>query len=168
MFNIVLHEDEFYRYVFTDGPCGDRYVIWIELLNDSEEDRDKIEVLQKAPISDLGFFSQELKKRGIQDEKILNNLKIGLSGLFYKCHNLRDISVLRNFDFTNVDFYDRMFEFCTTLNRFRCGFDIINHPVVREQLRKREVICGGMFGGAYDYYLPDWVDDDLYSVLMYD
>ena len=160
----ILYEDGMYRYIFSDIRFQDP-IVFIELCAD-EEERDAIETLEFAPISDIEFFKQKLAKYNIP-ENILRNLTISLNGLFYRCHNLKDISVLKDFDYSNVRDFSEMFKFCTNLNSTKCGFDIINHDIVREKLSNYSVLCLGMFDGAYGYSIPGWVDAHLFDMIWY-
>ena len=160
--------DGLYQYAFSDISFQEP-IVFIELCAETEEERDAIEKLPFAPISDIEFFKYILAMEcDVWTEDLENlDLKISLNGLFDGCHNLKDISVLKEFDYTNVRDFSEMFKFCTSLNSAECGFDIINHDIIREQLSNYRVLCVGMFDGAYSYDIPDWVDRRLFKLIWY-
>lgn len=168
MTELLLHEDGLYRYSFVRGDNYTKNHILIELYSDDPAERDKIEILEKAPISDMDFFKQKLMDNGICDENILNNFVISLCALFENCVNLKNIAVLRDFDFTNVGYYNYMFSCCASLNDALCGFRILDDPLIYDQMFTQKSLCGGMFDGALQYACPSGFGNDLRCYLGFE
>lgn len=169
MQDLILYTDEVYRYVFVEHSLSKETLLYYIAIELSIEDADRKNIvnLEKAPISDMNFFRDLLLKNGVRNSNILKNLKISLSGLFSRCINLRDITVLKDFDYSNVIFYDSMFESCCSLDKDKCGFHILENETVRERMSDGSVLCvHGMFACAYNYApaIPSMVGLFPYSI----
>ena len=164
--DFVFYNDEHFTYAFSYnqnfGPT-----VYIELCI-KIEDRENIVEWNHTPESNIVKFAKLLKEKGVPDH-MLENLKISLSGLFYKCHNLKNINAFRNFDFSNVINFSEMFKFCGSLrpNVNENDFDILKVQIVQEKLKNFQADCTGMFDGAHNYPIPNWVNGRLFEIMWY-